>query len=708
MHQSELALFAQSFQRALAPLAAALRQASEVLRARSTQLELPFASDDLAAQLAALEGELQALLARVAAERATLFVFGPAKSGKSTLLDALTAARVSEVSILPGYPCVRVTRHASEQSALLARFDGQSELVPDPSALALVLQRAHVELCAAVRAVQDRGEPFDAARHLPQALRRSERALCAPLLERSALELVECPPVHGALFPSYAAQLVGEPERARAAVFVVRAAQLCDAATFDGIEDLLAAFERLILVLNLDDRSRELSRAGELVAGPEREDPARLLAAFEELTTSAPLARALHSGRVPVLALDLLEAARARLSGAEDAPVAGAARRSRLGDLLRELGGVLDVHELLHALETSALRRARELLAEARELAATGGLSELHPRRSAAAQERAALERVVLALERLQAREASLWAAEELFEGLRAQLASALGARAAALAQELRAPLARAIEDWFSDGTSLAALMQAALAPRLEAARGELARTAERALRSALAQTSEAGLSLAARTDLVEARVALADLLRPRAGAEGALVARASPALRVLDVSSIPVRPRLGQRLVFRAEDEVRRALLGSPESPERALSSEDKARRLGAEARAALQRSAAERAEAILAEEARALAQHLAQGALAGFVEELHGLCARGRERAQVPARALDARIEEWSALAEALHALAPVCARTEGALAELVERFEHAGVLVPAARTEASLADELEREERGEVVER
>ncbi len=692
MQQSELALFAQEFRRALAPLFVDLGRAHECLGPAGTGLALAFDPGELRGGLAALGDELAELATRVERERASVIVFGPSKAGKSTLLDALAGARVSEVSILPGYPCLLRAAHAREEVVALQRFDGSFETLADPGSLRVVLQRAQGELVASVRAARARGEAFDPARHLLSAVRRVQRALPAEPLARAALELVESPSVHAPLFPSYAEMLIGEPDHARAAVFVLRAAQLADEAAFDGIEELLGTFERVVLVLNLDERARELSRAGELVASLEREDPARLIAAFEELSTCEPLVRALRAGRVPVLALDLLEAARARLHGAEGGT--GGSARARFEDLERELSGALDDHPALHALVHSALRRAGELAGELAELAETPGLSELVRQRDAAESARAALASVRAALERLAGRARALWESEDLFDGLRARLASLCGVRAAELARALEAPLTRALEDWFADGTSLAELLDTRLAPRLEAARAELVRAAERALREELKRASGTDvLSATARADLEQARVPLAELFAPCLAR-----VRAAPEpveLRPLDVEAIPVRPKLGQRLTWRAASEVRRQLFGAPEAPARPLTSAEKARRLGSEARTAMQRSLVQRARGILAEEARRAARALDEALLTAFTDELAARVARELERLSEPMCEREARVAELSALAKALGGLAPASTRVRLALAELAERFEPGTELVPAARaTRASPA--------------
>lgn len=684
MQWSELALFARDFERALAPVRQALETAAARLAPARDELS---GGEGLAGTLGGLASELAGLAERVASERATVFVFGPPKAGKSTLLDALAGARVSEVSILPGYPGVLRARHGGAPRATLQAFDGSTRSLEDPGALRLVLQRAHAELVARVRAVRAGGEPFDAARHLPEALRRVERTLAAPQLASGALELVECPSIHGPLFPSYAETMIGEPDHARAGVFVVRAAQLADDAVFDGIEELLSAFDPLILVVNLDERGRELSAAGELAPSPEREDPARLIAAFEELSICEPLARAVRSGRVPVLALDLLDAARARLHGAEEGPSAPGRTHARFTDLARELASVLDSHEVFRALVASATRRALELADELREEAETPLLATLARERAALARERAALEAVCGALERLGARPREAWESEELLDHLRARLVARIAEEAGSLATALEASLARAVEDWFADGTSLQELLAVGLGPRIEAARVQLVHVGERVLRDERKDAAAARpLSAEVRGELDAARLVLAELTAR--AAEATRVRLEAPAFRAVDVEAIPVRPRLGQRLTLRGASDVRRALLGPPEAPERPLASAEKARRLGPEARAVLVRSATERARTILAEEGRRLAAELFQGFVAAFLRELETRVAAETARHAGPLAELGARLAERAALEESLAALAPACGRAAHALEELAARTPQPSTLIPAAR--------------------
>jgi len=689
MQQSELALFAQEFQRVLGPLAQGLDQA----RTRLVPLahELP-AARELAAGLAGLASELEALVARVAEERSHVFVHGPPKAGKSTLIEALAGVATGAPSTLPSYPALSVLRPGARESALVTAFDGSTRAPADPAALRLALAHAHAELAVRVRAVRAAGEVFDPPRHLPQAPRRVERTLPAPALARAALELVECPPIHAPLLASYGETWLGEPERARAAVFVVRAAQLADDTVFDGIEELLERFQPLFLVLNVDARARELGPDGELVPAREASEPAALVSAFERLSTAGPLARAIERGSVPVFALDCLAAAAARRHGVEEP----AGPSARFADLARALAGVLDEHEALQALCASALRRAGELGAEARELAATPLADELARRSAEGTRAEATLARRLEALERLGARERARWETAPFFDELGARLDAATLARARALAQELGAPFARAIEDWFASGASLAELIATGLLPRLDAARAELARAGARVLAAQLAPGSDLAERAARMAEeLAPAGLALDELLG--AAAEGlagvAPVARPA-ALRVLDVEAVPVRARLGQRLTWRSAADVRRALLGPPEAPARALASRDKHARLGDEGREALRRSAGARALAILEEEARAHARTLASELVTRFLAELARAVERERARAAEPRRVLAARLGELAAQGTALAALGPAGARAAEHLGELERRFAARDVLVPATRAAAPAA--------------
>jgi len=683
MQRTELSLFRQEFRGALGALAAELAGTAARLE-RLGRSESALDPQTLARGLASAAGELQGLLTRVEGERSAVFVFGPPKAGKSTLVNALAGRYALEVGPRPSYPCVQRVGHAPEPGAALVRFDGTSERVPEQASLRLALQRVHADLAQAARATRAKGENFEPARHLRGAVRRVDRQLASEHLERTSVELVECPALTGPLFQTYSSMLVGESDGARAALFVARASQLCDDGVLFGFDQLLELFERVLVVVNLDGRAKDLDPTGALVPGAEGEDPLRLLEAFETLTTAPELGRALHDGRVRLIALDALEAARARLAGEEESAAAGAGLR--LSDLLSELSERLDGHSAFRTFVHSALRRAGEALEETHELLVTPGLAELPRAEERAEAERAARERIDQALRRLASRARRTWESEGLFVALRERLGAKLAQRGQELARELAPSLAATIEDWFSNSESVRELMQNRLAPRVAGAQADLARFADAAVRAQLAEPALlASLSPELKRDLGEARVDLAALLRPAAEAQ-APAPQTQPPLP-LDVEKIPVRARLGERLTMRSEAEVRRALFGPPELPGLVLSSADKEKRLGRAAQSAMRKSAEARAATALAERAKACTAQRQEATLTAFVSALEQHVQRELARLERPLRELAARVEELRALNASTRALEQAAAGLGSALEELTQRFPVAAAAAPAA---------------------
>jgi len=677
MPRTELALFIEAFARVLAPLERSLAETRAALAALTDE-EATLAP--ATATLGELAGELGEVAARVRAERATVFLFGPAKGGKSLLASTLAGLPPEGVTAFPTYPCVQLLAHGAPAQEL-ERFDGRVEAAPDAASLELALAHAHGELSEAARDAAARGEPFDPARNLRAAVRRVRRTRPSPAMAAAALELCECPPVHAPLFADHGAMLVGESDGARVALFVLRPNQLCDDASYDGLEELLATFGELFLVLAVDGRALELESSGQLVAAAEREDPARLLDAFRASTGAVALHEALRTGRVRVLALDLLESARARLVGEEEqAP----GRRARFSDLERELYAALDRHETRPGFVESAVRHARELVLELRGLEGWSAFGPLGARRASARAEREALERRLGALEALGARAASLWAGEPVFGTLRQALTRSSVARAEERAAALAAPLRATLEDWFASDESLQQLCDERLAPRLAAAARELAAAALAELAPALAAVGDEAFSPG-----VAAELAAAGLV-PRAllAAPAALVLPTPVLPRPLDVAAIHVRKGLAQRLALRSEDDVRRALFGPDEAPARRLDSRTKATRLGRELVGSLCDAAVARARTAFAEAARGATESVVEAVLAGFRSTLAAHLASARAALSAPLAAARAREEALSLALAALRALGHAEVRASGELAELLERYARADTLTPAPR--------------------
>ena len=72
-----------------------------------------------------IRARLRSLVEKLANQQAYLLIFGPLKSGKSTLMNAISGAYVSEVTSLPGYPCLVFVRHAEEPHFSVTRYNGR-------------------------------------------------------------------------------------------------------------------------------------------------------------------------------------------------------------------------------------------------------------------------------------------------------------------------------------------------------------------------------------------------------------------------------------------------------------------------------------------------------------------------------------------------------------------------------------------------------
>src|SRR5213079_1725505 len=59
-----------------------------------------------------IRARLRSLVEKIESQQAYLVIFGPSKSGKSTLMNAISGSYVSEVTSLPGYPCLVFVQHS--------------------------------------------------------------------------------------------------------------------------------------------------------------------------------------------------------------------------------------------------------------------------------------------------------------------------------------------------------------------------------------------------------------------------------------------------------------------------------------------------------------------------------------------------------------------------------------------------------------------
>jgi hypothetical protein len=114
----------------------------EAIRAAATQFER--GGEALQSSLITLNdlrARLRSLTDKLESQNAYLLIFGPLKSGKSTLMNALSGAYVSEVTSLPGYPCLVFVQHSETPHHSVTRYNGRETVLGSGMELKAVVER---------------------------------------------------------------------------------------------------------------------------------------------------------------------------------------------------------------------------------------------------------------------------------------------------------------------------------------------------------------------------------------------------------------------------------------------------------------------------------------------------------------------------------------------------------------------------------------
>jgi hypothetical protein len=645
--QQLLAHYCSALESELTPLLDPLLHVGETLQATT---ELP--AQTLLPGMRELRTQLTQLVAKVAEQQAYVLIFGPLKSGKSTFMNAICATYVSEVTSLPAYPCLVQVSHAADTQYRVTRYDGDTATFSDPAQLHEALEASHRELVEMIRRTEASGEDFEPHRHAPQAMMRIDIRAPAGDLADSGAVLVDTPGLYSRMKFGYDRMTRDFRDAAASAIFVVKTDNLFLDQVFDEFEELLALFSRIFLIVNLDAAKRDLQPDGSLRPSIEHEDPQAVVRAFENLSMSAAVKRAREAGRLRIYPVDLLGAASQRIRANRPGGNGTAANAQTAGAdfdlLLQDLTEYLNSNEYLRGFVADSLRRARSLLAELLRLLDDDAVRHLESRVQRLGTEHAELEERKAALERLRAID---W--RQQFEPQRTRLAEVVRAQIDPIGRNAAHSLNGAVDAWFGSDASLLALQRNDVEPTFARCREDCLRLVRETLDSELVQagTGEAmGSELRRDFERVEidptshARSALAELR------VGDRVTVQAPAL---GHSLLPVRRTLLDWLLLRSSARVRDRLFGPPETPDRPIAPDAKARRLGDAGR-----------EAITGK---------LQDAIGPFVE---------RAQRQVPAEAFDAYVKGWST--QLSRTLDAVLATTQSRLETVAAlRAEARGVL-------------------------
>ncbi|QDU86066.1 Dynamin family protein [Planctomycetes bacterium Pla163] len=572
-----LSQFCHEFGSAIEPLVAPLRSFCDVLQAAEDGGVLGADAKPYVAGFQDVSHQLTVLADKVAQQQAYVLIFGPLKSGKSTLMNSISASYVSEVTALPAYPCMVYVSHAPQREFVVTRYNGDTNTFTSPASMRMQVSRDHAELADRIRAEESKGEgavrDFDPALHFPEAIRRIDVRVPAEELKTSGAVLVDTPGLYSKMKFGYDRMTREFRNTAACAIFVVKTDNLFLEQVFDEFSQLLQLFSRIFLVVNIDSAKMDLRPDGSLSPSLEREDPVRVIEAFETLAMSASLKEAVEHGRLKIYPIDLLRAASRRLQPEENGEQTPDDFRAFLNDLTDYLNST----DYLVAFLGDSLRHGGALIDEARGLCNHTGLKRLADDAARLKAERARLVDELTVLEHLIDHD---WNAA--FEPLGRTLADQVDAEAARLRKSSLKGLRGSIEGWMGTDDGLKTLLDEELSPILLGYQTQLATAVEERLRAAV-QTPTAGAEYGpdVERELERVRTSLAAYageglvgIMPRGYAENVQ-------LRV-DVEGLPVKKTILDWILFRSRAAIRRRVLGNASNPTKSITRAEKQRRFG------------------------------------------------------------------------------------------------------------------------------
>ena len=523
-----------------------------------------------------LRARLRSLTDKLDSQHAYLLIFGPLKSGKSTLMNAISGAYVSEVTSLPGYPCLVFVQDSQTARYSVTRYNGRETVLISGLELKAVMEDAHPMLAGQIRAAEERGETFDPGTDFAETIRRVDIKVPVPALGESAMILVDTPGLYSRMNFGYDVLTREFRNGAACAVFVVKTDNLFLEQVFAEFNQLLGLFSRIFIVVNVDASKRDLAPDGSLRPSAESENPARILEAFRTLSMAGPLRAAYDAGRVRIHAVDLMNTASAILTRADGNTTRLPEFDAFQGDLIEYLNSSDYTHEFIR----DSLRQAQTLCGEMHAVIANEEVTALRARQDALAEEICALDLRIAAADRLLQAD---WTA--LFQPLREEhrrgADDAVTARTAQLREEIRQGFTR----WMACSESLAALPHLHWNPSLTDAARALAE-ASKARLERLSGTAHAGLQLTAE---MAADFEAAGFSPRESGQRAFAAAQADEELAaykmVLRSETLPVRKTFADWLLFRSRAKVRLRLFGADGS--RDIAPLEKERRLRPASRA-------------------------------------------------------------------------------------------------------------------------
>ncbi|MCH2101557.1 MAG: GTPase domain-containing protein [Planctomycetes bacterium] len=613
--------------------------------------------------------QLQSLINKVEEQQAYVLIFGPLKSGKSTLMNAIAASYVSEVTTMPAYPCMVFVQHSTQRRYKLTRYDGQVDELHDAAALRMEMNRAHTELVEHIRQIEETGADFDPTTHFPQAIRRLDICVPAEALKNSGTVVVDTPGLYSRMKFGYDQMTREFRDTATCAIFVVKTDNLFLEQVFHEFHELLELFSKIFLVVNLDTTKRDLRPDGSLAPSLESEDPIRLIEAFENFSMSSSLKQAREEGRLKIYPSDLLNAASRRLNDSTPAE-AEDGRRATFDSFLGDLKDYLDSDEYLLAFLGDSLRQAENLVAGLRRLLADNAVAEMEIRVRELEADRAAAQERSASIEELLSFE---WVGH--FRGVQPDLEAASTEEEAHLGQKTENKLNETIEKWFQETSSLKSLVKGGLGSVLRDLQAEIVSTQMAALRQRV-HRAPGGLTLP--EGLAEQAASCgADLTA--IGREAIERIDGGSAIEYIEIplhkAIIPVKKSFWDWILFRNIDKVRMRVLGA--KGEHRLTQSMKKKRMGYAGQTYMKAEAADAAADFLKHSMPRLAKWLTQSyAHFGIKLTLERLEVAANHAAK-DLECVTIELEKVAALSASLRSLHDELSKAEGGLDFLSDQY-------------------------------
>lgn len=661
---TQLGTYCQRFDTTVRPLLADFAHALQALECADPSLP----GRGLRAPLREIQHQLKALCDKVLEQQAYVLIFGPLKSGKSTLMNAIAGTYVSEVSSLPAYPCLVFVSAGSKREYTVTRYDGSTGSFAHPRELALHIDQAHGELAAAIRAAEQRGTTFDPQEHFPRAIRRVDVRVPGSELASTGAVLVDTPGLYTRMRFGYDRMTRDFRNAAACAIFVVKSDTLFLEQVFAEFEQLLDLFSRIFLVVNVDSHKRDVSPDGKLVPSLEQSRPEAVLQAFEQLAMSAPLQQAAAEGRVRMYPVDLLHAASNALQKADPqlAPAGFRAFRQDLADYLAS-------NDYLAAFLRDSLQRGRSLLAEA-----TQQLDGPEVRRllAALAEVEERLAWTEAEQQRVQQALRFDWG-PSFARGLR-DIDAEIERCARDAGAKLLRTLGASIDTWFLSSHSLDWLMSGQWAPLVRDHREEVFAAGRRAFDAMVGQ-ADAGLDLPDGIPELLRRGGI-DLRQVLAQAVAGLgrVQWPKGTMVQVDLAQLPLKRSVVDVVAFRSLAAVRTRVLGPADKPDMKIPAKDKATRLGEAGRLYLHQCVGQFRGTLLPETIGLLREHFGPRLVAAAGAALREALASYEPRLAAQAAELATACARLRAVATPLRALQAAAARLGPRLHDLGAAFD------------------------------